>query len=153
MNDFNGELKEIQMQDSKLDRLFQRIVDVAFGIAVGAVAVAIAGLLVGCGDNEPTYREALGDLGVEMHTYAERCSMDSWKVNDYEWLICDVTEICELGPDGCTYTPGPLVDCTTRAPAEWSAAECAAALESLACADFLTLPTECRVLVPWERGS
>jgi hypothetical protein len=127
------------------------------GFAAGCVSVLVivASVLAGgCGDNDSTYRQALGDLGVEMHAYADRCAMESWKVNDYEWLICDVTEICELTPSGgCEYVPGPLVACdATRAPAEWSAAECAEALEALPCAEFLTLPESCKVLVPWERG-
>lgn len=114
-----------------------------------AVLLILLTFAVGCGDNHSTYRQALSDLGVEMQEYAERCALDGWKVADYERLICDV-DTCEVGAD-CD-SPQPLENCTRIAPEEWSHEGCADALAVMACADFIALPTECLVLLPWERG-
>jgi hypothetical protein len=134
-------------------RVLDHICGAAYAVIMLAALVSALVLAGGCGDNTPPlYRDALADLEAESRAYAERCGLEPWKVNDYERIMCDITEICNATPHGCDWEQGPLVACDVeRAPSDWDFYACADALAELACADFINLPASCRVLIPWER--
>jgi hypothetical protein len=155
-NDFHGELKEIQMHDDLLSRTFDRIVHVAYGLALAAVAVMVATLLLGCGDDQPpVLRDAVADLVAETRVYAERCGLEGWQVNDYERMMCGWEE-CVTDGNGTTtcWEQLPVADCAAPAPADYDAGRCYADLAALECHPWgVDLPSSCRVLIPWERDS